>query len=354
MCSENLRIGVLGGGGFLGSHLVSTLLEETPFFVQAVDLEFEKLDARSARLEIIEADVSAPGVMEKIVEHCDTIVSTTALCNPSQYNTMPAEVIHASFTHLVPLVQLCTERHRRLIHFSTCEVYGKTHPEPGTRAGVMSEETTDLIMGPIHKERWCYATAKQLLERLIWAHGNHHGLEFSIIRPFNVIGPRMDFIPGVDGDGVPRVLANFMNALLKGKPLPLVDGGRSRRCFMSVADFVKAVLLVIQKRKKSKGKIFNVGNPENDVSIERLANMMISSFENVTQKPFTHGLFSVSAQDFYGQGYEDTKERVPDISKAVRLLGWRPEDALADMLPGIIRDYVQRYSSRLAPGTCCD
>ena len=79
---------------------------------------------------------------------------------------------------------------------------------------ILDEETTPMIMGPVSAQRWCYACAKQLVERLIYAHGTENNLKFTIVRPYNWIGPRMDYIPGVDGkdDGQPRVLASFMTA----------------------------------------------------------------------------------------------------------------------------------------------
>ena len=88
-----------------------------------------------------------------------------------------------------------------------------------------------MIMGPVSAQRWCYACAKQLVERLIYAHGCQNNLKFTIVRPYNWIGPRMDYIPGVDGkdDGQPRVLASFMTALMKGEPLVLVNGGEVYR-----------------------------------------------------------------------------------------------------------------------------
>ena len=87
-----------------------------------------------------------------------------------------------------------------------------------------------MIMGPVSAQRWCYACAKQLVERLIYAHGQQNGLQFAIVRPYNWIGPRMDYVPGVDGkdDGLPRVLASFMTALMKGDPLVLVNSGEVR------------------------------------------------------------------------------------------------------------------------------
>ena len=89
-----------------------------------------------------------------------------------------------------------------------------------------------LFLGPVHRERWSYACAKQLLERLIWAHGHHGRLSFTIVRPFNVIGTRMDYLPGIDGEGIPRVFASFMAALLRQEELLLVDGGEQKRALL--------------------------------------------------------------------------------------------------------------------------
>lgn len=129
-------------------------------------------------------------------------------------------------------IKFCVKHQKHLIHFSTCEVYGRTLSSYGLPASdpvnfILDEETTPMIMGPVSAQRWCYACAKQLVERLIYAHGTENGLKFTIIRPYNWIGPRMDYVPGVDGkdDGQPRVLASFMTALMKGEPLVLVNGG---------------------------------------------------------------------------------------------------------------------------------
>ena len=206
-----------------------------------------------------------------MTSRCQVVISLTALCNPAQYSTIPLEVIDASFTHLLPLVTRCAERKLRLIHFSTAEVYGRraldAQGEPTER---MSEDDSCFLLGPVERERWTYSCAKQLLERVIWAHGQHGALPFTIIRPFNTIGARMDYLPGIDGEGTPRVLACFMNALLRGQPLPLVNGGQQRRAFMDVSDMVEAVCRVLERPKQSNGQIFNLGNPDNDVSIEEL------------------------------------------------------------------------------------
>jgi UDP-apiose/xylose synthase len=295
------------------------------------------------------ASIDAPGLLDELTSRCDTVVSLTALCNPSLYNTQPLAVIDANYTDLVPLVKSCAARGRRLIHFSTCEVYGRAGLEgPGVPVARMSEARTGFFLGPVEQERWTYACAKQLLERLIWAHGHHGGLDFTIIRPFNVIGPRMDFLPGIDGDGIPRVLASFMGALLRGQDLPLVDGGHQRRSFIAVDEFIEAVVRVVRRPGPCRGAILNLGNPANDVSIRTLAELLRDAFAARLPAAPTVGLVDVSGQSFYGLGYDDSQERIPDIARACALLDWQPRLTLAQMLPGIVDDYVDRYGQDLA------
>jgi UDP-apiose/xylose synthase len=344
------RIAVLGAGGFLGSHLVPALLARRPCLIDAVDVTFEKLAPTPAdRVNRIEARLDRPGLLEEITGRCGVVLSLTAICTPARYNRDPLAVIDASYTDLVPLVRLCADRGRWLVHFSTCEVYGRLALDlEGRPAARMNEEETGLFLGPVHRERWSYACAKQLIERVIWAHGQHAGLPFTIVRPFNVIGPRMDFLSGIDGEGVPRALASFMGALLRGEPLPLVDGGAQRRSFVSVEDFADGVLRILEWPERCRGEIFNLGNPANDVSVRALAEALQAEYGRQAPGAPLPGVQAVSAEEFYGPGYDDTPERVPDVGKAERLLDWRPAHTLADMLPGIVADYIARYAGRVA------
>jgi UDP-apiose/xylose synthase len=342
MPDSSRHVCLLGGGGFLGSHLVQALLGRTSGELTVIDTALDKVEPFACdRLRLQRASIAEPGVVERALDSADVVLSLTALCNPSLYNTRPREVIAANFSDLVPVVERCAARRRRLIHFSTCEVYGKTVPE-GEAA--LDEEQSPLQLGPIHRERWTYACAKQLLERLIWALGAHSELEFAIVRPFNVIGARMDFIPGVDGEGVPRVLACFIGALLAGEPLRLVDGGAQRRSFVDTTDFCDAVLRIIERPDAARGQVFNVGNPANDVTIAELAERLAALYRARRGGP-PPALVSVSAAELYGPGYDDVIRRIPGISKARRLLGWEPRVSLQQMLPAILDDYLARYGA---------
>jgi UDP-apiose/xylose synthase len=342
------RIAVLGAGGFLGSHLVPALLDRFDCDIDALDIDFAKLQCSDSRVVRISARVEQPGIVEEITRRCSVVLSLTALCNPALYSTVPLDVIDANFTHLLPLVKRCSERKVRLIHFSTAEVYGRRAVDADGRAtSEMNEDSSSLMLGPVSKERWSYACAKQLLERVIWAHGRHEGLPFTVIRPFNTIGPRMDYLPGLDGDGTPRVLACFMSQLLRGEPLQLVDGGQQKRAFMAVSDMVEAVCRVVERAKPCDGQIINLGNPRNNTSIAQLGRALAGAFREVVPGAEPARFESVSAHDFYGPGYDDTCERVPDIRKARRLLSWEPSQSLEAMLPGIALDYVARYGEAI-------
>jgi UDP-apiose/xylose synthase len=341
------RIVVLGAGGFIGSHLVPALARRM-YTVDAVDVTLAKLGPTDGRVRRIEARIDRPGLLEELVECCDAVVSLTALCNPALYNTRPLEVIDANYTELVPLVKLCTARAKWLIHFSTCEVYGRAARNgDGLPTARMSEDESALWLGPVHRERWSYACAKQLLERVIFASGRHHGLPFTIVRPFNVIGPRMDFLPDIDGHGLPRVLAAFMSALLRGEDLLLVDGGRQRRSFIFIDDFVDGVMRIVQRRSLAEGEIFNLGNPTNDVTIAELAALLGRAYSAHVPGASLRTRV-VAAEELYGAGYDDSEERVPDITKAEERLGFRPHTPLLDMLPTIVSDYVERYAPLIA------
>jgi UDP-apiose/xylose synthase len=343
------RIGVLGAGGFLGSHIVPALVERFGCHIDALDVDLRKLECLDARVNRIEGRVEDPRLVEAITARCSTVISLTALCNPAQYSTIPLEVIDASFTHLLPLVQRCAERRVWLVHFSTAEVYGRgAVDEQGSPTERMNEDESCFLLGPVERERWTYACAKQLLERVIWAHGKHGQLPFTIIRPFNTVGPRMDYLPGIDGEGTPRVLACFMNALLRGEALPLVNGGEQRRAFMDVSDMVEAVTRVLERPQRSKGEIFNLGNPDNDVSIAMLGELMAESFAQLYPERAPARFEVVPAEAVYGAGYDDTTQRIPDVSKAMRLLNWKPQKALGDLLPSIVADYCERYADRVA------
>lgn len=291
--------------------------------------------------------------IEKEIEKSDVVINLAAICNPAEYNTRPLDVIHSNLFDIYPLIELCAKYKRWLISFSTSEVYGRTlasylsptnYDDP--QLYELKETETPLIMGPIPNQRWTYACAKQMTERLIYAHHTDSQMPFTIVRPLNFFGPRMDYIPGRDGEGVPRVLACFMTALLDGKPMYLVDGGTARRTIVSIHDAIDAILLMLEKPSQSQNQIFNIGNRENEVTIAELAQMMRYTYAQITGdlNYKDHPILTTTSQNFYGKGYEDCDRRMPDLSKARDLLGWNPKIRLEDALRETMNFYHHNYA----------
>ncbi|MDO5576980.1 MAG: NAD-dependent epimerase/dehydratase family protein [Fibrobacter sp.] len=168
------------------------------------------------------------------------------------------------------------------------------------------------------------------------------------MRPFNFIGPRMDFIPGIDGSGVPRVLACFMDALIFNKPLYLVDGGRSKRSFTYIDDAVKAIMTIVENERVSNKQIFNIGSPNNEITIEQLAYRMIAIYKTLQPQKYTtfYSVTPIPSLDFYGEGYDDSDRRVPDISKAKTLLNWYPRTNLDTALKKTMAEYIKQYNQQ--------
>lgn len=343
---SSITVAIVGCGGFIGSHLLDAVLERTRWRVFGVDLDFYRLQHRlnRERCEFLCADLADPAVVERIAKF-PLVVNLAAICTPSRYMGEACEVIRSNYDHPAALAEACAKSGSWLVHFSTSEIYGKTTPD----SGELLEDETPAVFGPVSASRWSYATAKLLAERFI---AGLPGLRWTVVRPFNFVGPYMDFMPGVDGEGIPRVLANFSTALLRGEPLKLVNGGKAKRCFTSVhdaVDFLFALFDAGSDPERCDGVLsqaFNVGNAENEVSVAELAAKMRSIFAkvrgvDVSTLPEPQ---VVSGEEYYGAGYDDSMRRLPSVEKAQRLLGFKAAIPLDTALEESLSWFVKHYS----------
>jgi UDP-apiose/xylose synthase len=155
----------------------------------------------------------------------------------------------------------------------------------------------------------------------------------------------MDYIPGIDGEGIPRVIACFMDALMHNKPMYLVDGGANKRCYTWIGDVIEAVVAILKNPAQSQYQIFNIGNPKNELSVQQLAQKMAFHFAQITHKSSTWQpkIQSISGEQFYGRGYEDSDRRLPDISHATQQLQWVPQTNIDTALHHTITWFLQEY-----------
>lgn len=360
---QNCRTVVLGCGGYIGSHLLDRILAEPGNSVFGIDLEQRKIAHHlgDPALDFVVGDLAAPASLARLAEEiprADVVINLAAICNPAEYNTEPLRVLEANLFHLYPVIKLCAEQRKWLVHFSTSEVYGRTIASylPGNTYDdpdlyVFAEDETPLIMGPVRNQRWTYASAKQVVERLVYAYHRENGMPFTIIRPLNFFGPRMDYLPGHDGQGTPRVLASFMAALIDRTPMQLVDGGGARRTILSIDDAMDALMAALDDPAAAQNQFFNFGNPDSEVSMRELAEQMRSVYAEITgdESYLAHPIESVSSAEFYGPGYEDCDRRMPDISAAKQLLGWTPRKSLRTTLLETMTDYHRTYVEQVRP-----
>jgi UDP-apiose/xylose synthase len=356
-----MKILNLGAGGFIGSHLTKKLLDEG-HSVTALDLWNDKVGELldHPRLTFVQQDIrSKEWDLDALVEQSDLVIDLIAYANPGLYIKIPLEVFRLNFLENLKIAESCVRYKKRLIQYSTCEVYGRSaasiksanvvDPED-PRHATFSEDESEFILGPVVKHRWIYASAKQLLERVLHAYGLETGFNYTIIRPFNFIGPKIDFLLS-EREGIPRVFSFFMDALINTTEMKLVDGGFQRRSYTYIDDAIECTYrIVLNPGGVCDRQIFNIGSPHNEVSIRQLAETMRDIYAEKFAKPGAPlpPIVSVSGETFYGKGYEDSDRRIPDISKARTLLGWEPTWRVRELLEATMSYYVHEYPRQMA------
>ncbi len=334
---------ILGADGFIGNHLSERLLDSGRYEVHAMDLGKNSIGRLLGRpgFHFSEGDISIHREwIEYHVRKCDIILPLVAIATPAEYVRNPLRVFELDFEENLRIVRYCAKYGKRIIFPSTSEVYGMCEDEE------FNEERSRLVLGPIHKQRWIYSCSKQLLDRVIWAYGATKGLQFTLIRPFNWVGPRLDNLESAR-IGSSRVITKLILNLVEGTPINLVDGGSQQRCFTDVKDGIDCLFRIIENKDNCcDSRIFNIGNPDNEASIRELAHLLTEKFEQHPLRdkfPPLAGIRSVESRAFYGSGYEDVQHRRPSIRLANRLLNWQPHVPLEQSIEETL-DYFLRQA----------
>jgi len=319
-----LRVLILGANGFIGSSLTHAILTKKDWEVYGMDVGDHKLGdcLGHPRFRFVEGDVTISREwIEYHVKKCDAVLPLVAIANPAQYVKDPLRVFELDFEANLEIVRKCAKYRKRIIFPSTSEVYGMC-PD-----GELDEATSPLVYGPIERQRWIYACSKQLLDRVIYAYGVRDGADYTLFRPFNWIGPKLDNILEPK-EGSSRLFTQFISNVIFEKPLQLVDGGRQGRSFTYIDDGVDALLRIIEnKGGRASRQIFNIGNPGNNVSVAQLAKLIIAAFRDFPEyreQAARARTVVVSSGKYFGKYYQDIQRRVPSVAAIRRQLGWRP------------------------------
>ena len=334
-----MKVLILGVNGFIGHHLSRRIIETTDWQVYGMDMHADRVRSLldHERFNFFEGDITINREwVEYHVKKCDVVLPLVAIATPATYVKDPLAVFELDFEANLPIIRACVRYRKRVLFPSTSEVYGMS-----TDAQFHPYES-NLILGPIAKPRWIYSCSKQLLDRVIAAYGQQHGLDYTLFRPFNWIGAGLDSLH-TPKEGSSRVVTQFLGHIARGEPIKLVDGGRQRRSFTDVSDGVAALMRIIANREgRATGKIYNIGNPANDLSVRELAELMLEiagEFPEYRRGAERVELVEVSSGAYYGQGYQDIQTRVPWIENTKQELDWAPQVPVREALRSIFDAY---------------
>ncbi len=318
---------ITGGAGFIGSHLAERLLGQG-YQITIVDNlstgRFENiahLEGQPGFRYAIE-DIRHAAVMDRLVSECDVIYHLAAAVGVFSIVHSPIDTIEINVGGTEIVLQTARRYRRRVLIASTSEVYGKGIKVPFS-------EDDDRILGPTTKSRWSYAASKELDEFLALAYHKAAGLSVTIFRLFNTVGPRQ---VGSYGMVVPR----FVNWALAGQPIQIYGDGQQSRCFANVHDVVDAIVC-LGESDVTTGEVFNIGSSE-EVTITELA-------EHVKARTGSGSpLQYVPYEQAYEAGFEDMRQRVPDVSKIKRTVGWEPHTSLDETIDQIVAYFRARQA----------
>lgn len=180
------------------------------------------------------------------------------------------------------------------------------------------------------------------MDRVIHAYGMEQNLDYTLFRPFNWIGSGLDSI-NTAKEGSSRVITQFLGHIVRGEPIKLVDGGTQKRTFTYIDDGIAALLRIIANPQGiASGKIYNIGNPQNNFSVRELAKMMLElalTFDEYGDSARKVKLVETTSKEYYGDGYQDVQQRVPKIDNTCADLDWRPTTSMNEALRRIFEAY---------------
>lgn len=310
---------ITGGAGFVGSWLARELLGRGNDVLVLDDLStgrYENLEEveDGKRLELVVDTVNDATIVNECVKRVDVVFHLASAVGVRLIIEQPVRTIESIVGGTDVVLKACARYRRPVLITSTSEVYGKGSKIP------FSEED-DRIMGATTKRRWSYACAKALDEFLALAHWYESRLPVVIARMFNTVGPRQTGQYGM-------VVPTFVRQALRGEAITVYGDGDQSRCFGHVQDVV-AGLADLMACPQARGEIVNLGNDE-EVTIRELA-------ERVRELAGSSSAINLIPYDqAYGEGFDDMRRRVPDLSKAARLIGYRPQRLLQTILGDVI------------------
>jgi len=297
---------VTGGYGFIGSHLVSALLargDVVTVFDFAKNTRDTSIDFDThPNFRFVQGDVTDLAALgQALTPGVDAVFHLAAVVGVKNYLNDPLRVLDVNVIGTRNVLELSHRHGTRVVFASTSEVFGK-NPNPPFA------EDDDRVLGSTRTARWSYSTSKAMAEHLVFAMHSAHGLPVTVVRYFNVYGPRQAPI---------FVVSQSIHRILNGRAPLLYDSGDQTRCFTYVDDAVAGTLLAADS-DAAIGAAFNIGSMT-ETSMRDVVDLAIK----VADVDTVSSAEAVDTETRFGGRYEDIPRRIPDSTKAQRELGWR-------------------------------
>jgi UDP-glucose 4-epimerase len=310
---------VTGGAGFIGSHLSKRLLEEG-FNVYSMDNlstgNISNIDELRKKYphnftHITSTIEKEERLVAEFIDKSDIIFHLAAAVGVKLVVDEPTKTLETNTLGTEIVLKHASKKKKRVILASTSEVYGKN----GVKGPL--KESYDLVIGPTNKSRWGYAVSKLYDEHLALAYFKEKKLPVTVIRFFNITGPKQVGHYGM-------VLPRFIQNAIENKKIEVYGSGEQKRCFCYVEDAIDALIKIIPI-EESIGEIYNIGNPE-EITIKELATRVKESTNSNSEIVF------VPYSKAYGEGFEDMERRVPDTTKIRNLINWQATTPLEEII----------------------
>lgn len=315
---------ITGGAGFIGSHLAEYLLAIGQEVMVIDDLSTGRIENLKSihnhpNLTIVTDDIRNTSALEPLVRECDVIYHLAAVLGVQKILKEPIHTIEVNIGGTEAILKMAHRYTKKVLVASTSEVYGK-----GTKFPFSEDD--DTLVGATSKMRWAYAATKAVDEFLALAYHHETDLPVVVFRPFNTVGARQTGQYGM-------VLPRFVKWALAGEPLQVYGDGAQTRCFGNVRDVVDA-LYKLSEEPSAIGRVFNVGSTE-EISIGGLAERVIARAKSKSTIQY------IPYDQAYEKGFEDFVRRVPDITRIMQTIEWKPTTPLDDTIDQII-EYMQK------------
>jgi nucleoside-diphosphate-sugar epimerase len=328
-----MRVLVTGGAGFIGSHLVDALLDRGYEVWALDDLSTGSRDnlrdaSANPRFHFTEGSILDSALVNAQVAQVDRVFHLAAAVGVKFVLDNPLRSLLTNIRGTEEVLEAADRQgKKRVILFSSSEVYGKG-------ASIPFHEDDDRLLGPTSVLRWSYAASKAVDEFLALGYFHERRLPVTVVRCFNTCGPRQSPHYGM-------VIPRFVERALRNESILVYGDGLQSRCFSSVHDVVRGVLLLADE-PRAEGEVFNIGTQE-EVSVAELARRVKALTGSSSE------IETVGYEAIYGSRFEDMQRRVPSLDKIRAVVGYEPRVTLDELLHDTI-EHVRAQLRLPAPG----